>query len=294
MVEMELNEKTWFTVRETPGVGDFVGAHGTPTKMTEAEVNQMLGQQEQRPTAESRPRSGSTSSAATASRSRTARSRTSRGPSRKSSRPAAWSRSCSSSSTGRRRSTSNTGRWNGFRPSGETCSGACSGGASPDSNRPGLGSRARVTRLRDEESDDGEGDDGEGEAPVPRRPGDPRPAGRPGAGPARREHRSVRDAVQRTDQGDEGDDHPRRDHDLLRPVVRVHHQEPARRRAPEADRRDRLGLGRAAQDQGRHRHRRAGPKIAETKFNDLNARDIEHACRIIAGTARSMGIEIKG
>ena len=35
-------------------------------------------------------------------------------------------------------------------------------------------------------------------------------------------------------------------------------------------------------------------KIAETKFNDLNARDLEHACRIIAGTARSMGVEIKG
>ena len=35
-------------------------------------------------------------------------------------------------------------------------------------------------------------------------------------------------------------------------------------------------------------------KIAETKFADLNARDIEHACRIIAGTARSMGVEIKG
>jgi len=47
MVEMELNEKTWFTVRETPGVGDFVGAHGTPTKMTSAEVNQMLNEQEQ-------------------------------------------------------------------------------------------------------------------------------------------------------------------------------------------------------------------------------------------------------
>lgn len=45
MVEMELNERTWFTVRETPGVGDFVGAHGTPTKMTETEVNQMLGQE---------------------------------------------------------------------------------------------------------------------------------------------------------------------------------------------------------------------------------------------------------
>jgi large subunit ribosomal protein L11 len=35
-------------------------------------------------------------------------------------------------------------------------------------------------------------------------------------------------------------------------------------------------------------------KIAETKFNDLNARDIDHACRIIAGTARSSGIEVKG
>jgi transcriptional antiterminator NusG len=52
MVEMELNEKTWFVVRETPGVGDFVGAHGTPTKMTDAEVNQMLHQEEEKTTAE--------------------------------------------------------------------------------------------------------------------------------------------------------------------------------------------------------------------------------------------------
>ncbi len=35
-------------------------------------------------------------------------------------------------------------------------------------------------------------------------------------------------------------------------------------------------------------------KIAETKFNDMNSRDIDHACRVIAGTARSVGIEIKG
>ena len=35
-------------------------------------------------------------------------------------------------------------------------------------------------------------------------------------------------------------------------------------------------------------------KIAETKLNDLNARDLDHACRIIAGTARSMGIDVKG
>lgn len=35
-------------------------------------------------------------------------------------------------------------------------------------------------------------------------------------------------------------------------------------------------------------------KIAETKMSDLNARDIDHAMRVIAGTARSAGIEIKG
>jgi len=34
-------------------------------------------------------------------------------------------------------------------------------------------------------------------------------------------------------------------------------------------------------------------KIAEEKFSDLNARDIEQAEKIIAGTARSMGIEIQ-
>jgi large subunit ribosomal protein L11 len=33
-------------------------------------------------------------------------------------------------------------------------------------------------------------------------------------------------------------------------------------------------------------------KISETKMNDLNAFDLEHADRIIEGTARSMGIEI--
>lgn len=35
-------------------------------------------------------------------------------------------------------------------------------------------------------------------------------------------------------------------------------------------------------------------QIAETKFQDLNAYDIEKACRIIEGTARNMGIEIEG
>jgi large subunit ribosomal protein L11 len=34
--------------------------------------------------------------------------------------------------------------------------------------------------------------------------------------------------------------------------------------------------------------------ICKKKMADLNARDIEHAKRMIEGTARSMGIEIVG
>ncbi len=33
-------------------------------------------------------------------------------------------------------------------------------------------------------------------------------------------------------------------------------------------------------------------QIAETKLEDLNARDVEHAMRIVEGTARSMGVEV--
>jgi large subunit ribosomal protein L11 len=35
-------------------------------------------------------------------------------------------------------------------------------------------------------------------------------------------------------------------------------------------------------------------EIAETKKEDLNARDIDAAAKIVAGTARSMGIEVEG
>lgn len=34
-------------------------------------------------------------------------------------------------------------------------------------------------------------------------------------------------------------------------------------------------------------------QIAETKLADLNAHDLDHACRIIEGTARSMGIDVE-
>jgi large subunit ribosomal protein L11 len=35
-------------------------------------------------------------------------------------------------------------------------------------------------------------------------------------------------------------------------------------------------------------------QIATTKMADLNARDLEHAVRMIAGSARSMGLVVEG
>ena len=43
-------------------------------------------------------------------------------------------------------------------------------------------------------------------------------------------------------------------------------------------------VGRLSRDQVR--------QIAETKLQDLNARDVDQAMRVIAGTARSMGVEV--
>jgi transcriptional antiterminator NusG len=46
IVEMEMDEPTWFLIRETPGVGDFIGAHGRPEPMSQEEVDKLLGQVE--------------------------------------------------------------------------------------------------------------------------------------------------------------------------------------------------------------------------------------------------------
>ncbi len=51
-VEMALEEdgsipeKPWFTIKETVGVGDFIGALGKPTPMRDSDVDKMLAQAE--------------------------------------------------------------------------------------------------------------------------------------------------------------------------------------------------------------------------------------------------------
>lgn len=46
MIQMELNDDTWYLVRDTTGVGDFTGAAGKPIPMRPDEVRAMLGETE--------------------------------------------------------------------------------------------------------------------------------------------------------------------------------------------------------------------------------------------------------
>lgn len=42
MVDMAINDDTWFVVRETPGIGDFTGSAGRPAPMDLADVERIL------------------------------------------------------------------------------------------------------------------------------------------------------------------------------------------------------------------------------------------------------------
>ncbi|APZ96069.1 transcription termination/antitermination protein NusG [Fuerstiella marisgermanici] len=47
MINMILNDETWYLVRDTSGVGDFAGAAGKPMPMEQFEVDRMLGKAEE-------------------------------------------------------------------------------------------------------------------------------------------------------------------------------------------------------------------------------------------------------
>lgn len=48
VIQMELNEDTWFLVRDTPGVGDFAGAAGRPSPLLPHEINRILAKKEEK------------------------------------------------------------------------------------------------------------------------------------------------------------------------------------------------------------------------------------------------------
>jgi transcription termination/antitermination protein NusG len=48
VVHMEINDETWFLVRETPGIGDFTGAAGRPSPMLPHEVQRIVSKAEEK------------------------------------------------------------------------------------------------------------------------------------------------------------------------------------------------------------------------------------------------------
>ena len=48
VVHMEINDQTWFLVRETPGIGDFTGSAGKPSPMSPQEVARIVAKQEEK------------------------------------------------------------------------------------------------------------------------------------------------------------------------------------------------------------------------------------------------------
>ncbi|WP_418608277.1 hypothetical protein [Georgenia sp. SUBG003] len=87
---------------------------------------------------------------------------------------------------------------------------------------------------------------------------------------------------------------PGGDHGLRGPLLHLRHEDPAGRRDDQEGRRCGQGLRHPAHGQGRKITREQVQEIARTKQEDLNANDIEAAEKIIAGTARSMGITVEG
>jgi len=42
VVQMALNDETWFLVRETPGIGDFTGSAGKPAPLSQTEIDRII------------------------------------------------------------------------------------------------------------------------------------------------------------------------------------------------------------------------------------------------------------
>jgi transcriptional antiterminator NusG len=58
MVNMAINDDSWFLVRETPGIGDFTGSAGKPTPMQAHEIAAILQKSEPETEAEAAPKIG--------------------------------------------------------------------------------------------------------------------------------------------------------------------------------------------------------------------------------------------
>jgi transcription termination/antitermination protein NusG len=49
VVNMEINDDTWYLVRETPGIGDFTGSIGRPSPMAPQDIAKIISKTEEKP-----------------------------------------------------------------------------------------------------------------------------------------------------------------------------------------------------------------------------------------------------
>ena len=123
--------------------------------------------------------------------------------------------------------------------------------------------------------------------------GQPGAAGRPRAGPARHQHHGVLQGVQRPDAGAT---RARSSRSSSRSTRTARSPSSRRRRRPPCSSSRRSGSTRARASRTATRSARSPQaqlrEIAERKLPDLNAHDVDQAAKIIAGTARSMGVEV--
>ena len=85
-----------------------------------------------------------------------------------------------------------------------------------------------------------------------------------------------------------------RDHRVRRQELHLHHQDAADHGADQEGGGIESGSAKPHTDKVGKITRKQIEEIAKTKMPDLNAADLEAAMRIVAGSARSMGVIVEG
>ena len=220
LVNMEMTDDAWGLVKNTPGVTGFVGSRNKPIPLSKVEVDRLL----HRETAE-RPRTRAQFSIGESVK-------VISGPARR---------------LLRRDRRDQRGRRQAQGPGLDLRAGdARRGQLRPGQEDLGFRNMAKkvLTQIK---------------LQIPAGAANPAPP----VGPALGQHgvniMEFTQGVQRADPAGRRHHHPRRDHGLRGPLLRLHHQDPAGRGPDQGGRRDRQGLRRAPQREGRLDHGRSGP-----------------------------------
>ncbi len=267
LVRMELTDESWGAIRHTPGVTGFVGHGHQPAPLSLDEVVSILA-----PAPEKKPATAGTAlrvgRIGCAGRRDRLRRRRFRDRGGRSVRHAArhhlrdQHRGPEGHGPGRDLRPRNSCRA-GLQPDQQELA-ACSNQHERHAPHHPEGAASGVTTTKDPTHHGTQEEEGcrPDQVADPGRGREPGAAGRPGPGPARRQHHGVLQGLQRRHREPAWQRHPRRDHRLRGSLVHVHAEDPAGIPPHPQGRRPREGLRGAAQGQGRHPSH--GPRSARS------------------------------